>query len=67
MPSILKAISYLEKGDHMIIHIHYSEYVVEQFQKIRNILKHIGMIYFYDNVPEVFQCKKNLKYILTKS
>jgi 16S rRNA G966 N2-methylase RsmD len=49
MPSIFKAIDHLEINGYMILHIHYSPYVAEQFKQIK--LKYLGMIYFYDHNP----------------
>jgi hypothetical protein len=51
MVSIYKAISKLKIGGHLVLYFFTSEYTMNKLQEIHNIMKYLGIIYFYDTAP----------------
>ena len=48
IPSIIKAYNHLKKGGHMILYFGGSDKSIRAMQKLNNIMKYIGIIYFCD-------------------
>ena len=48
LQTLIKSYNYLKKDGHLILYINDPDYVKKQLNKLNNVMKYMGIIYFYD-------------------